>query len=292
MRFRSDPSPKYQLVDINCLAYLVLIGILLVFFHQGVEHWWSHVFVHLLFAAAVWVVVSLGEKFSQNRWLTLFRVFYPVAVIIFAWLELKYLMTMITGDFWATPGIVKLDKLIFRVHPTVWAQKFYRPWLDELMSLFYIAYYLFLPLVALTLFCKGKRDATIAAFSLATLAYLSNFILFYLFPVLGPKHVAFLKEIGSVESTGYVFARVNRFIQAWAGVRGAAFPSSHIAGALVWTLVALRHERKLGCVLLPLLLGVSLSTIYLGYHHAVDPLSGLLWGGICYGLGQRILRSP
>ena len=71
---------------------------------------------------------------------------------------------------------------------------------------------------------------------------------------------------------------------------GGAFPSSHISEAFVIALVALRYEKKLGRVLLPATFGVAVSTVYLGYHHAVDPIFGFIWGGLCYVFTLKLLK--
>ncbi len=71
---------------------------------------------------------------------------------------------------------------------------------------------------------------------------------------------------------------------------GAAFPSSHVAGSVVCALAARRWLPGLGALLLPLALGVSVATVYLGYHHAVDPIAGIVWGAGAWFGALTILR--
>jgi membrane-associated phospholipid phosphatase len=91
--------------------------------------------------------------------------------------------------------------------------------------------------------------------------------------------------------SGYVVAEITRFIQAQGSVRGGTFPSSHISEALAWALMAFRYNRKVGVVLLPAVLGVAVSTVYLGYHHALDPIAGLLLGALLYPVGLKIIQA-
>ena len=56
---------------------------------------------------------------------------------------------------------------------------------------------------------------------------------------------------------------------------GTAFPSSHVAAALVASICALRALRPLGSVLLPLAVLLSLATVYCQLHYAVDALAGV-----------------
>jgi membrane-associated phospholipid phosphatase len=119
---------------------------------------------------------------------------------------------------------------------------------------------------------------------------MSNYFLFYLLPTLSPLMAGSLALLHTKTFDGYFFMNAILAIQSKAGIAGGAFPSSHIAEVFVLALAALRYEKKLGLVLLPVTFGVAVSTVYLGYHHAVDPLSGFLWGGICYIVTLKLLQ--
>jgi len=281
---------KFRLVDFNCLGYLSLIGLLLFIFHEKVENWAFYFILHGVLIVSILETVRAGEKNPQRKLLWIMRTFYPVVVILFGWGELDALVPMVFGNYWATDSIIRLDKLVFRVHPTLWFQGIYRPWLDELMTFFYSGYYLFMPVVILPLYLKGRREETFAAFSMATFTYFSNYCLFYLFPTLAPNMTETLSGLNNNHYTGYFFAEVTRLIQANGAVRGGTFPSSHISAVLVWSLVALRYERVIGYFLMPMAFGVAFSTVYLGYHHAADPFFGFIWGAICYPIALRLLK--
>src|SRR5207237_54408 len=60
---------------------------------------------------------------------------------------------------------------------------------------------------------------------------------------------------------------------------GAAFPSSHVAAAVVAAVCALRYWRRLGLVLTPFTLGLVLSVVYGQFHYAVDAVAGLIVAG-------------
>ena len=57
------------------------------------------------------------------------------------------------------------------------------------------------------------------------------------------------------------------------------------------TLLALRYVPVMGWVLLPLGLGMAVATVYLGYHHAADPIGGILWGLAAYWIGMRWVEA-
>jgi membrane-associated phospholipid phosphatase len=282
---------RFRLVDINCLGYMALIGALLPFFHHQVPRWPMDFLIHLVFVVVALEVIRLGEKYPQNKMLWWLRSFYPVAFIAYGWSELDRTVRMFFGSYWANDFLVNADKAIFGAHPTLWVQRLYSPGLDEFMNLCYSGYYFFLPAVSFALFFRGKREETLAAFSIATLGYCTNFVLFYIFPALGPQMIPWLAEMRSTDYTGYLMAAFNRVVQAHGTVRGGCFPSSHVTAAVVWSLVAWRYYRKLGYLLSPMALGVAVSTVYLGYHHAVDPIAGMILGFICYNLALSILKK-
>jgi membrane-associated phospholipid phosphatase len=246
--------------------------------------------LHIVLAMVIVEFVRFAERNPQNKVVWFVRTFYPIAVFLIGWSTVDAIVRMFFGTFWFTEIAIQMDKFLFGVHPTVWLQQFYSPWLDELMNFFYASYYLFLPSVALVLYLRGKREEALAAFSFLSVTLLSNYALFYLLPCLSPSMAEGVMELHTKAHSGYFFAWVIRTIQSSAGIAGGAFPSSHIAEVFVLSLVALRYVRKLGYVLLPLTVGVSISTFYLRYHHAVDPLFGYVWGAICFLFTLRLLK--
>ena len=278
-----------RLMDINSIGYFGLIGLLLIFFHRTVDKWILFVILHIVIILAILEIIRIYNKNSKNKVLTFVRIFYPIVLILLAWNEIDALVRMFYGTYWTTEQIVRIEKLVFGVYPTIWIQQFLYPWLVELMNFFYDSYYLFMPIVSLILFFKKKDEEASAAFSLITAVLFSNFILFYLFPTLGPHHK--FEELKTLNHTGYFFGEITRTIQANGSIRGGAIPSSHVSAAITWALIALRYERKLGYILLPMVFGVGIATVYLGYHYALDPICGFIWALIVFPIALKILKK-
>ena len=76
-----------------------------------------------------------------------------------------------------------------------------------------------------------------------------------------------------------VFGRLN--------LGGAAFPSSHVAVALVALLLNWKHNRCIAPLYLPFTLLLCASTVYLYAHYFVDVPAGLLAGLGLYFLVPR-----
>lgn len=282
---------RFRLVDFNCLGYMAVIGLLLPFFHRQVPRWHEDFLIHVIFVISGLEVIRLGEKYPQNRIYWTLRTFYPVAFYAYGYLEIDHLNRMLFGSYWAIDFLVNADKAIFGVHPTIGVQQFYAPWLGELMSICYWGYHLFVPLATLPLFLKGKREETLAAFSIVTFTYFINFFLFYIFPALSPRMIPWLEEMHTADYSGYLVASFTQLVQGDGVIRGGCFPSSHVSGSLAWSLAAFRYNRRMGYALLPMVFGVAMSTVYLRYHHAVDPIAGLILGFICYPIALAILKK-
>jgi membrane-associated phospholipid phosphatase len=277
-------------MDINTTIYMALIGFLVIIFHKNVPDWPKHVIIHAAFVVGILEIVRLAERHPKSQPLSILRTFYPVVIFLYAWMELAFLQSMIFGTFWLTDTLVAWDKLIFGVHPTVWLQKLYNPWLDELMNFIYFFYYTFFLMAPLIFYIRKKKEVSFAIYSLATFTYLTNFFMFYFLPALGAKSAPMLSDLYVSEHTGFLFVELNRIAQSGGGIASGAFPSSHVAGALVWALSALRYDRKLGLFMLPFAIGIGFSTVYMALHHAVDPLTGYIWGSITFVLGLKLLK--
>jgi len=282
---------RFQLMDINCLAYTVLVGLLLIFFHKAVSQWTLYTLSHAAWTIAILEIIRWGERYSGSKVPSFLRTFYPVALLLYGWIELDYLLPMFYGSYWGTDIIVRWDKLLFSVHPTIQVQQLYRPWLDEVMNFIYFGYYTFFAIIPLYFFCRKKKQEAFAIFSLTTFTYLCNYFFFFLMPVLGPRAVPLIQELQVRQHSGYLFTEINRILQAIGGVSGAAFPSSHVAGALAWFLAAWRYSKKLGYLTAPIAFTIGISTVYMNLHHAVDFISGYLWGAVGFFIALKLIKK-
>jgi membrane-associated phospholipid phosphatase len=159
----------------------------------------------------------------------------------------------------------------------VWIRAFPSPAWSTLMHAAYLSFYLILAASTLGLWLAKRREAARATvFALAVTFYLC-YMAFLLFPVAGPRYSFPLAANRATAVPMAVLAqRVLERGSAW----GTAFPSSHVAAALVAAVCAWRAWRPLGAVLLPISILLSLATVYCQFHYAVDALAGAALAGL------------
>ncbi len=281
---------KFHFKDIICLTYLFLVLIFILLFRNNISEWEIHTLRHVLLIGGIIFITKF--KIHKERKLWLFsQIFYPVAIIIFSWIELKPLGQMIPFRQDLTLFIIKGEAFIFGFENLKSLHRSFCFCLDEFMSFLYLSYYLILPLVTIPLFFRKKIDFTEAIIFLVTLTYLSNFLFFYFFPSLSPNYLNFWEIESKKSSRGGLFARLIDFIQTKEGVRGAAFPSSHLSAVTCLTLASWIYWNKLVAIFLSFLGPlIGFSAIYLGYHHVLDCLAGIIWGGLSFLVGLKLLK--
>jgi membrane-associated phospholipid phosphatase len=287
---RASQPGGLRLLDQLSIAYLLFSAAVLLLFGAGVPARWSFSVLYLLLATAVFLIARYVEPEGRRpRSGYALRALVPLILLAWTWGELRILMPLVwSGAYPGTALAVATDSALFGGHPTVMIQALHRDWLDELMAAMYFAYYLFLT-VPVVLLVRRQYERALAAASIVAATYFSCFAFFVLVPTKGPRHVDGLNLVPT-EFGGYFFGWLVRTLQGAESVVGAALPSSHVAGSVACAVIAAWWLPRLGRVLVPLAAGVAVSTVYLGYHHAVDPLLGTAWGLAGAYLGRAWLR--
>jgi membrane-associated phospholipid phosphatase len=158
----------------------------------------------------------------------------------------------------------------------------------------YLSYYVILASAPLGLWLKGRREAARGAILLMMATFYACYAAFLAFPVAGPRYV--FPPAANAATASPVAVVAHRLLEggsAW----GAAFPSSHVAVALVAAACAWRGFRPLGAALVPAAVLMSLGTVYGQFHYAVDVLAGTALAAAVLIAGRRAgydsaFRSP
>jgi membrane-associated phospholipid phosphatase len=201
-----------------------------------------------------------------NRW-------YPFSFVPLFFAVLQYLIPPLRGTN-LDPQLIRLDFFLLGEHPTIWFEKFYSPFVTELLQLSYLTFY-FLPLLILIpLYNRGDLQK----FDRFSLAVLSTFYLSYfgylIFPALGPRYYLAHLHSTPLHGTGIYYA-VKNALNGLENIQWDAFPSGHVAIAMIFSHFAFRYFRRIFYFTLPVIALLFISTVYLRYHYVIDIFAGI-----------------
>jgi len=197
---------------------------------------------------------------------------YPFLFIFFLYWELRYLALLFSGGY-HDPLILRLEEALFgeQLAMTL-SQHLPYLWLSELMHFFYGIYWVLLPLAALGLYFRGRIEGFRELVFVELVVFFGCYLVFIFFPVAGP-HYGF-PLIGGPLAEGPMYKFVHWVLED-GGSKGAAFPSSHVAVAVGILMVAWRHDRVVWLGMLPLVIGLTIATVYGRFHYGIDALAGV-----------------
>ncbi len=185
--------------------------------------------------------------------------------------------------------LIALDDMMFGVQPCVWAEQFITPARTEVMQFLYLNFLWIAPSASLLLLLR-RRSSEFRAATLGVIAcFYLGYALYVLFPAAPPRLVLvydFTKNL-----RGYPMGFSTLSAQAFALLpvdSRAAFPSLHTAVSLVVLFYAWRYLRVWFWILLPFVLGLWASTVYLRHHYVVDLIAGWLLAPFAVWVAPRL----
>ena len=240
----------------------------------------------------------LAAAFALRRWSRDTRAplptFLRLAFVPLCYWTFYHQVQILWPLFHAAPldgPLARLDQGLFGCQPSLAFQAAlpFR-WLSELFCFAYFAYYLFVPVVFLgALFQRGYAVAEHILVA-TTATFFSCYTCFWLFPTLGP-HFWFPPHLGPMPYDGFLFNHLLYFLTGRGEILGGAFPSSHIAVALLLTLHARRSLPEVWPALAVITILMVPAVVYLRAHYAVDVLAGILVGLGSYALTRTRVRA-
>lgn len=263
-----------------CL-YLSVTLVLVVVGRGRLEHWGTWVGVHLALLGGVALLRFL--PYQKRPGLEMLRATYGLWLMPAAYHSLSAL-NRIARDRYFDDVILGWDHAVFGSHLHEWLGARF-PWspLSEFLHFVYLGWVLLVPILVFTLFFQ-KRFAALRVFvTTQMLTMYGCYLVFIFFPVQGPWYT----PPHPVVSDHAMFARLVHAMLEGSGARGAAFPSSHVAGAVSVAIVAFRFSRRLAYALFVVAVSTVVATVYGGFHYAIDAIAGLV-----FGVGIALIGPP
>jgi membrane-associated phospholipid phosphatase len=276
---------RFTAVDIVTLLYVAVATAAVLAFSRGDHGGW----VSLLTANGLLAVLVLSAPAARRAG--------PVGRFIGDW----YPMVLL-GGLYAEVGILNVDlgyqhdlliqRLEFWIFGSQLSYRWIREMPDPLLSWLlhgcYLAYYAILYASPLGLWLSGRHEAARRTIFVVMVTFYSCYVVFLFFPVAGPRYAFVLAHNAATDVWP---ARVAQWVLDRGDSWGAAFPSSHVAAAVVAAVCSLRYWRPLGLALAPLTVGLVASVVYGQFHYAVDALAGLVVAAVVLGAEYIYTRA-
>jgi membrane-associated phospholipid phosphatase len=229
------------------------------------------------------VASSIAQKF-WHFW----RHWYPHLFFLFCFEELAQLVHLISPA-WQDAKLIALDYWLTGVHPAIWLEQFATPARNDFMQFAYITYFTYLLVLGGVLYYRKDWRGYWSVMTYSAVAYAIGYLIAISFPIESPWFS--MAGAWHGELRGGAFTALINFIEHYGRVRGAAFPSEHVAGSIAALWGAWRHRRWLFWVMLPLVLCMCVSTVYGRYHYVVDVFGGMLTGTLGYFIGGWLMTK-
>jgi membrane-associated phospholipid phosphatase len=289
-------SAAYGPFECVALGYMAFTSVLIVIFAENLVHPVRLLSIHGLVAGLILLLCrrtdillstpSQTRTFTQKFW-HFWRHWYPHLFFLFCFEELAYLVHLV-GPSWQDARLIDFDFWLTGVHPAIWLEQFATPARNEFMQFAYITYFTYLLVLGGILYHRKDWRGYWSVMTYSGVAYAMGYTIAIFFPIESPWFA--MAGFWHDELRGGPFTALINFIEHFGRVRGAAFPSEHVAGSFAALWGAWRHRRWLFWILLPLALCMCVSTVYGRYHYVADIFGGIITGTLGYLIGEWIMK--
>jgi membrane-associated phospholipid phosphatase len=280
------------------LGYLGVSSALIVLFAEDLAHPMHLVGAQIVVAALILVLCRVearaaehvqrnGETFSA-KWWHFWRHWYPHLFFLFCFEELGKLAHLVNPG-WEDAKLIALDHWMTGVHPAMWLEQFATPARNDFMQFAYLTYFVYLLVLGGILYYRRDWSGYWSVMTYSAVGYAIGYVIAIFFPIESPWFA--MAGAWHGELRGGAATAVINFIEEFGRVRGAAFPSEHVAGSFAALWGAWRHRRWLFWVMLPLVLCMCVSTVWGRYHYVADIFGGMITGTLGYVIGVQLMKK-
>jgi membrane-associated phospholipid phosphatase len=262
--------------------------------------------------AALWLAFDLGSVAAvvaiahstreQHRRGAMLRLIHGMVTVPLAFTQVGLLIAARAGPDHAST-LAAWDRALFGCDPLVAIEVFAHPLATEVLQWCY-ALYLITPVVAVVLLLIHADTLTLVRSQFSLLGvYYGSYLGYHIFPASGPN---IHNNFGAPSPVDIPVVVRHTFTDPLPGVwqtdairewifnaevtKFDCFPSGHVAVAICCLVYAFRAKRCAGWMLLPLCLGIVLSTVWLRYHYVVDVFAGILLALVGFLVLERMHR--
>lgn len=273
-----------KLFDKLVIYFFLVLGVLILFFHQNISIPLVRLLIYLFSVFIVFLLIPVLDK-SESKFLHFLRYWYIIASLTFIYWSIGPLVHMIFPEL-LDKYIISFEKNLFGQLPNVWIQKYENPVLTEFMQLSYAIYWFTIPVGAGIFYFRKRYDVFEYMLFFVLVTFFLSYLMFIFIPVAGPRSI-----IGDQIVVIYKGLFVTKFLRGFvegAGLIGGAFPSSHVAVAIVILFFVWKYYPRVGKRgFLPAVIALSVATVYGQYHYVTDVIAGGAMGILIGWIGIR-----
>lgn len=261
--------------DYAIIFYSLLMFLIILLIGRPLSAYYGSLVFYVSMAATA-ALISRYVDPTRNRLLAFVRYIYPMFMGIFFYTATGGLMFLLFDHF-LDSQLVAFEKAVLGVNPTLYIDRhLLNVWVTELLSLSYFSYYPMIPIFVFTLFVKKQYRIISSATTTILLIFFSGYLLFFLYPIEGPRWHYAAQYINAIE--GPFFRPMVEYVIDNGAVRGGCMPSTHFAIFLALMLYCFKHYRKTGWLLLPICIGLGAGTVWGRFHYISDVIVGGIMG--------------
>jgi membrane-associated phospholipid phosphatase len=294
----------YAFIDYATQLYLALVAVIILVLHgNAVPGWPWLVAAHAVTIVGIHGLILITAARPRNRALDFFRHFYPVLLYAGLYRETAALNQMVHRGY-LDAFFYRLDEQIFGGAPSfAFMAAFPCRLISEIFYAAYFSYYLMIGGVGLALFFR-QRAQFYHYISVTSFVFYVCYLIYIFLPVVGPQiyypnlsHItlpadqmpAVVPAFPAAVQEG-IFYRIMEVIYKYFESPGAAFPSSHVAIAIVTVYFSFLYLPKIRWPHLVMVVLLCLATVYCRYHFAIDVVAGVLMAAVTLPIGNELYR--
>ena len=292
---------NYTFVDYATQAYIALVGLLILFFHNSTVPAWPRLLgAHAVGLVLIHALIQIHARHKPGRMLEFLRHFYPVLLYTAFFCETGSVNRMFFPNY-LDPLVAHWEQSLFGCQPSVLCMaKLPRLAVSELFYASYCSYYFMVGGVGIALFLRSRQQFFHYVSVLSFLFYVC-YLIYVLLPIIGPR--AFFHQVEGYalpQATQQlavtdvypqavqagVFFRLMRWVYRIFEAPGAALPSSHVAVALCTVYFSFRYLPRIRYLHLAVAVLLCFSTVYCRYHYLLDVVAGLVAAAVLIPMGN------
>jgi membrane-associated phospholipid phosphatase len=277
------------------LGYLASSSALIAVFAENLAHPVRMFAIQTMAAAVILILCRVETRVAERRGGTLsvkfwrfWRHWYPHLFFLFCFEELGKLVHLVTPG-WQDEKLIAADYWLTGVHPAIWLEQFATPPRNDFMQFAYLTYFTYLLVLGGVLYYRRDWRGYWSVMTYSAAGYAIGYCIAIFFPIESPWFSMAGMWHGSLQ--GGPFTAAINSIERFGRVRGAAFPSEHVAGSVAALWGAWRHRRWLFWVMVPIVTCMCVSTVWGRYHYVTDVLAGVVTGTLGYMIGSRLMNT-